>query len=161
MRSADALSPTSLTAARCRQRPPRTAWLLARLRAPWLDRQLADGVATWASPTHAARALQLTNDRSRGALARSLERLVEHTDRSSPRFGSAVVPPCREQVRGALPLILDIASRLRAPGPVDAPGIARLRALLSDGIGPCYTPGDPDALTIALQTASQWLDVQD
>ena len=138
MRSAHARSPTSLVAARCRQRPPRTAWLVARLRAPWLDRQLADGVATWASPSHAARALQLTGARSRRSWARSLERLVKHAEQPSTRVGSAVVPPCREQVREALPLILEIASpaaRHRACGrrgnrSVERAAVRRERALL-------------------------------
>ena len=161
MRSAHALSLTSLAAARCPQRPPRTAWLVARLRAPWLDRQLADGVATWASPSHAARALQLTGARSRRSLAGSLERLVKHAEQPSTRVGSAVVPPCREQVREALPLILEIASRLRATAPVGAAGIARLSVLLCDGNGPCYSRSDPGALMIALQAVSRSLDVQD
>ena len=74
---------------------------------------------------------------------------------------SAAVPPCREQVREAMPLILMIASRLRSAEPVDARGVARLRALLSDGSGPCYAPSRPGALTIALQSVSKSLDVQD
>jgi hypothetical protein len=142
------------------QPPRRVVWSLARLRAPWLDRQLAAGSVPWRSPAHAARALQLTGDRSRGALARCLERLVEHAKRPPARF-SAVVPPCREQVHAALPVILATASRLRSRAPVDARGVARLRALLSDGAGPCYSRGDPVALTVALETISQWLDVQD
>jgi hypothetical protein len=106
---------------------------LARLRAPWLDRQLAAGSVPWRSPAHAARTLQLTGDRSRGALARWLERLVEHAERPPARFIiSAVIPPCREQVHAALPVILATASRrLRSGAPVDARGVARLRALLS------------------------------
>ena len=134
---------------------------MARLRAPWLDRQLADGVASWASPSHAARALQLTGARSRRSWAGSLERLVEHAERPSTRFGSAVVAPCREQVREALPLILDIAARLRATAPVGAAGVARLRALLCDGNGPCYSRSDQGALRIALQAVSESLDVYD
>ena len=61
----------------------------------------------------------------------------------------------------ALPVILATASRLRSGAPVDARGVARQCALLSDGAGPCYSRGDPVALTVALETISQWLDVQD
>ncbi len=86
---------------------------------------------------------------------------MEHAERPSTRFGSAVVAPCREQVREALPLILDIAFRLRATVPVGAAGVARLRVLLSDGSGPCYSRSDPGALTIALQAVSESLDVHD
>ena len=110
---------------------------------------------------HAARALQLTSDRSRRGLARSLERLIEQSERPPAPFRGAAVQPCREQVREALPEILAIASRLRSGAPVDARGVARLRGLLCDGCGPCYAPSRPDALSIALSTVSDMLDVQD
>jgi hypothetical protein len=163
MRDTHALCATSFAVERSRPRPRWIVRPLARLRAPWwLDRQLAARSVPWRSPAHAARALQLTGDRSRGALARWLERLVEHAERPPARFTiSAVVPPCREQVHAALPVILATASRLRSRAPVDARGVARLRALLSDGAGPCYSRADPVALTVALETISQWLDVQD
>ena len=126
-----------------------------------IDRDLASGVAPWHSRTHAARSLQLTSLRSRRSLARSLERLVKHAEQPCTRVGSAVVPPCREQVREALPLLLEIASRLRATAPVGAGGIARLSVLLCDGNGPCYSRSHPGALMIALEAVSQSLDVQD
>jgi hypothetical protein len=45
---------------------------------------------------------------------------------------------------------------------VDARGTARLRLLLTDGTGPCYTPsGRPDALAVELQTVDRWLDAAD
>ena len=161
MRNVDALTPTPRTvigSARRHSRPPR---LLARLRAPWLDRQLAAGIAPWRSPTHAARALQLTSARTRKALARSLERLVEQAEEPPTPARSAVIEPCRPQVREARPILLTMAFRLRAGTPVDARGMARLKLLLSDGVGPCYAPSRPDALVIELQTVSQWLDVRD
>jgi hypothetical protein len=162
MRDTHALCATSFAVERSRAGPRWIVWLLAGVRAPWLDRQLAAGSVPWRSPEHAARALQLTGDRSRGALARWLERLVEHAERPPARLSiSAVVSPCREQVHEALPVILATASRLRSRAPVDARGVARLRALLSDGAGPCYSRADPVALTVALETISQWLDVQD
>ena len=135
--------------------------LRARLRAPFLDRQLAAGTASWRTPVHAARALQLTRPRSRQTLARSLERLVETADDHRGPFRGAVVQPCSEQVHAALPLILAIAVRLRSPAPVAASGVARLRALLCDGGGPCYLPSEDDALRIALETIWQCLDVPD
>ena len=150
--------------ARAGRREPRrsTAWLSARLRAPWLDRQLAAGVAPWRSPAHAARSLQLTSDRSRRLLARSLERLVEDAEhRPMMPFRGAAVTPCRAQVCAALPLILALSAQLCDGGPVEAAGVARLRALLSDGTGPCYARIHRDALTNALQAASEWLEVQD
>jgi hypothetical protein len=144
-----------------RDRPPRAAWLRARLRAPWLDRELAAGIASWRSPVHAARALQLTSDRSRRGWAGSLERLVKEVEQPPTALCRAVVPPCREQVREARPVILAVASRLRSSAPVDARGVAQLRAVLGDGTGPCYVRSRPDTLTIALQNVSRSLDVLD
>jgi hypothetical protein len=158
MRDTGALCATSFAVERSRPRPRWIVRPVARLRAPWFDRQLAAASVPWRSPAHAARALQLTGDRSRGALAGWLERLVEHPQRPPARFTiSAVVSPCREQVHAALPVILATASRPRSRAPVEARGVARLRALLSDGAGPCYSRGDP----VALETVSQWFDVQD
>jgi hypothetical protein len=163
MSNTDALSPTGFAIMGSRPPRPRTVWLLAHLRALWLDRQLAAGIVPWHSKLHAVRSLQLTSDRSRRALARSLEHLVEHAEMSRIQsVGTAVVIPCREQVREARPVILAIAVRLRATAPVDARGTARLRLLLTDGTGPCYTPsGRPDALAVELQTVDRWLDAAD
>ena len=140
---------------------PRMAVLWAHLRAARLDRQLSTGTATWRSPTQAARSLQLTSVRKRRGLARALERLIEHAERPLTPFRGAVVQPCREQVHGAMPVILEIATCLRSPQPVNARGVALLRGLLSDGAGPCYTRSRPDALTIALQDVADALVVQD
>ena len=150
----------ALSASRSGWPPSRATFLLAHVRAPWLDRELAAGTASWRSRAHAARALQLTNDRGRRALARSLERLVEDAERRLPAR-SSVVPPCREQVREARPLILAIAARLRANTPVDASGVVLLRALLSDGTGPCYAPSHPETLLVALRNISPRLEALD
>ena len=137
------------------------AALWARLRAPSIDRQLSAGAATWRSSSYAARSLQLTRDRTRRGLARALERLIEHSERPSAPFRGAVVQPCREQVREAIPMILELSARLRSGIPVDARGMARLRELLSDGSGPCYARVSPDALRAELQAVADVLDVQD
>jgi hypothetical protein len=152
------MSRPSLAGAPIPARKP-TTWLAARLRAPWLDRDLAAGVAPWRSRAHAARALQLTGDRHRRAMAHSLERLIQVADR--PTFMCAAIPPRPEQVHDALPLILAIAATLRDGAPVDASGVARLSQLLSDGGGPCYARARPGALRAALETVSQWLEVLD
>jgi hypothetical protein len=131
----------------------------ARLRAPSLDRDLASGIAPWRSSLHAARALQLTSDRNRRGLARSLERLVENAHQQRSQNRGAVVYPCREQVIEAMPALLTIAGRLRSADPGDARGVARLIILLSDGSGPCYVRIRRNALTDALQEISQWLAV--
>ena len=162
MRQTHAVAPFPLARSSPR-RPPR--WLdrtAARLRGPRLDRQLADGVAPWRSPAHAARAVQVTSDRRRRALARALERLVAQSDQApGPSLASAVIAPCRRHVRAALPEILDVCARLRSDVPVDPTGVVRLRDLLRDGAGPCYVWMHPDALTIELREVSRWLEVSD
>jgi len=162
MRSAHAPHPMALAGTR---RPPRQAWVAARLRArlgaSWIDRRLAAGAASWRSPVYAARAVQLTDSRSRIALACSLERLLERAEDPPALFKSAAIPPCRVQVREAMPVILELASRLRSGAPVDARGVAQLSELLSDGGGPFYRRIHPQALTRALERVSRALDVDD
>jgi hypothetical protein len=127
-------------------------WLAARARAWTLDRELAAGVPSWQSALHAARSRQLTADRSRRALARGLDALVERADWPSPRV-TAAVPPCSEQVREARPLLFRAAARLRGAAPVDARGVAQLRLLLCDGTGPCFVNATPRALATAVAAA--------
>ena len=133
--------------------------IVARLLALWIDRDLARGALSWSTVTHAARAVQLTNGRSRHSLARSLELLVERAERAAPSCMSAAIPPCREQVRDALPEIRAISAWLRTAEPVDARGVAMLRAVLGDGGGPCYVRSHPAALTVRLQEVSRCLRV--
>ncbi len=131
--------------------------LSALLRAGTLDRELAAGVPSWRSPGHAARAVWLTQPRRRRGLARALEILVERSKQPVKRGRSSAVEPCREQVRDALREIMAITSRLRSSEPIDARGVALLRALVTDGGGPCYARSRPAALTEALQEVSPWL----
>jgi hypothetical protein len=145
------------TPARSIRRPPLVA-VVARLRSPWIDRRIAQGAPSWRSPTYAARSLQLTGLRYRRVLARSLERLIEDAERPRDRF-SAVVPPCREQVREAMPAMLALASRLRSSEPVDARGVAQLTSLLCDTAGPCYMRARPGALAVALEAIDRTLEV--
>jgi hypothetical protein len=142
--------------------------LVARLLAPWLDRELADGeldetARRTLSEAHAARAAQLTRDRNRRSVARRLDRLIARAE--TPRHASSLVAsitagssPCRDQVRQATPLIASLAARLRSGEPLDACAVARLKTLLGDRSGPCYTSSRPDALTTALCEVSELLD---
>jgi hypothetical protein len=149
---------------------PRPAWsasqwaitLWAQLRGPALDRQLAREMASWASPLHAARALQITSPRRRRLLADSLERLLDDVRRPArgPRLGAAV-PPDRQQINAAASQIEALATRLRDGEPVRAEGVARLRALLCDGAGPVYTPSRSPDLPGALDAVARWLNVED
>lgn len=133
---------------------------LARLRAYSLDTKLAHGIEPWRTPVLAARARQLTGDRSRRSLARCLERLVERVEEPPRLTLSAVVHPSRPRVREARPLLLMLAARLRGGEPVDPRGVAALRNLLTDGNSPVYTRGDPEMLARALQRIELWLDAR-
>jgi hypothetical protein len=148
------LSAPALPRPRLSSRYHPTAWLLAHMRALWIDRELAQGVAPWRSPAHAARALQLTTSLRRRALAAGLERLVEHSEQPPSRFRhSGPIPPCREQVREAAPVIFAITSRLRDGAPLDARGVALLKDVITDGAGPCYEHSRRDALNDALESS--------
>ena len=132
---------------------------IARLLAPWLDRELAGDTEASLSAAHAARLRQLTNEHTLHALARALDRLIKRTNGRQSLLSNWTTQPCTEQVRDATPLILTTASRLRSDEPLDAVGIARLKTLLRDLAGPCYVRSQPDALTIALQDISNALRV--
>ena len=161
MNNTNTLTPAPLAPMSSRHPHPRVEWLLARLRAPWLDRQFAAGGESWRAPVHAARARQLTSDRTRRLLARSLERLIEQAEEPPKRYHTAVIQPSRPRVREARPLMLTLASRLRSNAPVAPRGITTLNELLTDGAGPVYIPGDPETLKRRLQAIEGWLDVRE
>jgi hypothetical protein len=140
--------------------PGRLVSLRARVRHESLDRELASGIAPWRSPAHAARALQLTSARRRDTYAVGLERVLAETERPprNTRF-SGVVTPNAAAVILCAPTIWEIVATLRAPAPVSAEGMARLRALLCDGAGPLYCAGNDDQLRQSLEHISRWLPV--
>jgi hypothetical protein len=161
MRSAALITPHRFSRPTSGRRPHWDDRIVARLLASWIDRDLAAGAASWSTVAHAARAVQLTGTRSRRSLARSLEQLVERAEEPPGPFRGAAIPPCRAQVRHALPALLTLAARLRGGAPIDARGIAQLRQLLCNGSGPCYAAICPEALTVALEEVSRGLDIQD
>jgi hypothetical protein len=143
------------------RRAGRLVSLRARLRHQSLDRDLACGIAPWRSPAHAARALQLTTTRRRQSYALGLERVLAETERTfgiATRY-SAIVMPDPAAVILCAPTIWEIIATLRAPAPVSAEGMARLRALLCDGAGPLYCAGKAEQLRQALEHTSRWLPV--
>ncbi len=74
-----------------------------------------------------------------------LERVLAETERPprNTRFSGVVAPDAASVILSA-PTIWEIVMTLRAPAPVSAEGMARLRALLCDGAGPLYCGGDPE-----------------
>ena len=135
--------------------------LIARMLGRWLDAELARGLGASFSEANAARAQQLTTERTRKAVARTLDKLVDRAENPPPSFLIAQRAPCREQVRNAMPLILTFRSRLLSGDPLEPEEIARLKVLLADHRGPCYVPSEPDALMAALQDIARSLDIGD
>ena len=112
------------------------------------------------SEAHAARADQLTCERARRRVARALDRLVDRAQNPRPAYLSPLLPPCPEQVRDAMPLILSIRARLLTAQPPAAQGIARLKTLLRDRSSACYEASGDGALTVALQEVSELLGAE-
>jgi hypothetical protein len=71
---------------------------------------------------HAARAEELTSEGGRRKLARRLDTLVERAENPRPATVIPLVPPCREQLRDAMALILEIRSRLLSGDPLAPAG---------------------------------------
>ena len=156
MATATDARPTRRVVAGSRFLPP----LLARVRAHSLDLQLAHGIEPWRTPVLAARARQLTDERSRRSLAACLEHIVERAE-DLPRLTlSAVVEPSRPGVQEARPQLLMLAARLRGGEPINPRGVAALKDVLSDGTSPMYRCGDPEALVRALRRIEWWLDTR-
>lgn len=107
-------------------------WLVARCRSGSLDRELISGCSPEECPYLAARALQLTSEKTRSGLVEGLDRLLNGTDRR------AAVPVQRARVTGAGGELRALRERLLAPDPLPARGVAMVHELLSDGAGPVY-----------------------
>ncbi|HYZ29724.1 MAG TPA: hypothetical protein VE570_11745 [Thermoleophilaceae bacterium] len=98
---------------------------------------------------------KLTKDRTRRRLAAGLERAVADADAPQLRL-SAAIPVQRRKVTGCRDELLELAERLRTPGPAYAHGIARAAGLLTDVDSPLYrSDGD---LRAAVETALLALD---
>ncbi len=76
--------------------------------------------------------------RVRRSFAESLERAVDIVDEPLHR-GGAAVPIDRPAVAEAAPLLLRVAGRLRATGPLPADAMRLARSLVTDGAGPLYS----------------------
>jgi hypothetical protein len=121
--------------------------VLARSRAPWLDRELADGMSPEASAALAARAIRLTSTDFRRDLAASLRRIAAAG--RPPR-----IPLRLEQVSQSAPLLAALACRLVEPGPVPVRGVAIVSRLLADGTGPLYRGVRRDDLCAIIERAT-------
>ena len=118
---------------------------------------LAQGDDPDSSPALARRAGQLTATRNRRALARSLRRLV--ADARHPQVGSRAIIVRRGPVLDAEQLIDAVASRLVAPKPIRAQGVAQLERILTNAdTSPLYNRREPGALRHVLASALTTMD---
>jgi len=126
--------------------------ITARLRAHRLDSELAAGTAPGERAALAIRAQALGQWRTRISLADGIGRLLDEA--SAPcSFHIAHVPLHRRAVLFAADQLEELASRLLAPGPLAARGIAQVRLLLTDGRSPIYYAGASETLLAASSRA--------
>ena len=130
--------------------------LIARWRAPELDRQLAPGARPGADTLLAVHGQRITSRRGRGRVADGLARALRDA-LAAPGF-SAAVHPDRQEILAARTVLAVIDRRLRASQPVTPQGVALLRELLIDGGGPLYRCSEPGALGSRLRTAAAALE---
>ena len=105
------------------------------LRAPRLDRALADGADPASEPSLRQRARRLTSRRARQRLAEALEAVERGPG----------VPVRHDQVVEASDLLSELAAALRSRERVSARGVLLARRIITDGCGPLYAPGAPRA----------------
>ncbi|HYZ27768.1 MAG TPA: hypothetical protein VE570_01835 [Thermoleophilaceae bacterium] len=89
----------------------------------------------------ARRAKRLTKTRTRKKFASGVERAVAAADDRRRRVFTAAVPVRRQTVHACRAELLALATRLRAPEPVYAQGVALVSELLGNSGSPLYRDG--------------------
>jgi hypothetical protein len=131
--------------------------LLVRLRAPRLDRELADGASPDRAFALAVRAHMLVNGRTRTDLALGARRILLAA--AQPADGGRLpVPVCRDRVRDSAPEFGELIGRLVGAGLVPARGIAQASILLGDAGSPLYRRASRDDLRARVRQAADALD---
>jgi hypothetical protein len=128
------------------------------LRRAKLDRQIAAGRPSGSTAAHALRARQLVDPHTRRKVARCLRGTVNYVDRSGygPIISAVVID--RAAVRSGREAMLGLAERLEGGAPVSPRGVARVLALLTDGIAsPLYNPQCGQTVTEAIWEAAELL----
>lgn len=124
-----------------------------------LTERLAQGADSTSSPELALRASQLTTDRRRRQLARSLRRTVSEARNPAPTRALVSIVN-RRAVFEAEDAIQATIGRLASPDPVAVKGMAMLERILSDGASsPLYGRSEPDAFRHQLLLAKSEMDL--
>jgi hypothetical protein len=103
------------------------------LRAPRLDRALAEGVDPASEPGLRARARRVTSWRTRRRVARALEEVERGPG----------IPVRHDSVREARDVLTELTTALRSRDRVSARGVLLARQIITDGCGPLYAPNAP------------------
>jgi hypothetical protein len=125
--------------------------VLARLAAPRLDERIAAGEDPWREAAMARRSSQLVSRRSRGQLARGLERAA--AAKPEHLLVSAAVPVDQPAVALARPAMWQLASALRSRVGVNPCGVALTHVLLTEPGSALYCPAYPEELYEFAQAA--------
>lgn len=129
----------------------------ARRRAE-LTRELAEGTNPRTRPELALRAAQLTCDRNRRAIARSLRCTISEAHKP-PMTRSRMVLIQRAAVIDAESAINAMVQRLRSPEPVQAQGMALAERILTNAAGsPLYNASEPGTLRDEMRGAAAALE---
>jgi hypothetical protein len=138
-----------------------TPWerFASRLRAAKLDRDIAAGASPDANAFLALRAQALVQPAMRRTLAQGVSRLLaEAGDKSAPLFLDPRISIQRDSILDAADALQMLIDRLLMAAPVPARGVAQARLLLTDGVGPLYSPSGRDDLRARVLAAVDQLE---
>ena len=128
--------------------------LLARVRAPSLDRRLAAGCPAGISRALAIRARQIASPAGRRELAQRWDHVLDLAGRPPvPRTPRA--PLRRDRIAAAERDVREMLTILAGPLPITARGAAMASSLLSDGTGPLHNRRSPIGLGAAVREATR------
>ena len=123
-----------------------------------LTQELADGANPASTPERALRAAQLTSERRRRQMIRTLNRTLAEAHR--PSVTRALVTLIdRRAVLEAEDAIQAMIERLRSPEPVSVRGMAQAERIITDGVSsPLYGRAEPGTLRRLVLVATAELD---
>jgi hypothetical protein len=131
--------------------------LLARVRAPSLDRQLVAGCPPGSSRALAIRARQIVSPAGRRGLAQGWEHVLDLArEPLVPRTTRG--PLCRGRIAAAERDVQEMLAVLTGALPVAARGATMASVLLSDGTGPLHNHRSPLDLGAAVREATRQMD---
>jgi hypothetical protein len=152
---AGSIPPTSPSArhgpARAR-RPSLALRLRVRWKAPQLDVALADGADPGARDELALRAMQLTDAKHRARIARSIDRLIDLSERGEGMPSLNCLPFQANRVEANRLQLMEVADRPEEEDPPPVKAVAMATLLVEDGLGPMYVQEHGDRLGPAVRS---------